>query len=1331
MIRPTVRCDSKTFRAARHLMATTAMAAGLIAGAHQARALDGLATPAGEHVVGGAATFDRAAPGQLTINQGTDRAVINWDSFNIGKSATTQFVQPSSKSLAVNRVIGGHSDPTQILGTLKANGNIMVLDKNGILFGRDSRIDVGGIVASTGDVDTASIMGGGSKIDLHDFGAGAVVNEGTINVADAGLAAFVAPGVQNSGVINARLGRVSLASGGETATVDLYGDGLVELAVGGATGKALVKNSGAINAEGGTVQMTATAAKGVVDDVINTSGIVKVASVTQKGGKIILSGGKAGKVNVTGRLDASGVKGGSVTMTGDSIAVAQGASVKANGLAQGGDITILADKNTTIGGNLSAAGGGGFIETSAIDTLDILGTASILAPDGVWTLDPADLIIDDGNKAVYEGQLAVGDTNISVSNNLWFSTLLSWNSGHKLTGFAGHDLHVGGLLNQSGLDGNGDISLKANNDIFFSPLIDGTILVRGNNVSIKAGDEFRMRPGSVGGSGSVQTNGAGDITIETGHSTDDGELEIDNGYYVQSFGGTVKLKGSGQLYADADTVRNSGTGAINIFQNKGGSIQAAVDALHNTGTGLNTIKVGRGKYNEDVTVDEDNVLLRGASNHKSIVNATAFGFKVTGDDVTLDGFEVNGGDYGILVQNADNAAVKNNIIRGSSIDGIFGKNGTGIAITGNDIANIGVDGINVRKNEGTTTISGNTVNSVGDEGIEVHGSAEHPLGAVIIINNILDGTIGSGIGDDGIQVLLAPVSTTITGNTVIAAGSDGVEVHQGENVVISDNDLFDNKDQGIEVTTGGSLIVSGNDVERSRNEGIFVTGMDSANINGNSVIDTGRDGIHVQYTGEDNVHSPFGGFEGLTDNDFDVLITGNTVSNTGGNGIDVLYDGWSLIKGNIVTNAGQDYGDGILVDNGTILEGDDDFSVTKIIGNTVTDALDNGIHVVDVNRSLVDGNSVSFTESYPDGTNGILVEAHSYADDGDDDEEFSSRETGHLTFALFEGAEDFGYETIVSNNLTVDNAPQNGIMIDGDIDSALIASNIVTNNGINGLFAKGPDLGTVTLTGNRFTNNPTGARFESGLIDLTGASNTFNGGEVALLFAPFDLGEGGFAGMTLAGDTIGTTVFNGQSQFYVQLANGAFFDPGTPTLLDGTHASFNGLVPDVTGGNLTQAQYDGLEDRIFHYNDDQTLGLFFFGVVAPEEGSTQAQGGFDQEDAFNRFALFNVPGNGLNVTITGLPTIPGFNNPAPAPFSVANIEPAAGGDEGSQTPKNPQEVEPAAGGDETQNPPQGGEETSCWSDAVQSVGAGKPVNISYATGPDSLNDLSKCQNGSF
>nr|HPQ51294.1 filamentous hemagglutinin N-terminal domain-containing protein [Alphaproteobacteria bacterium] len=313
------------------------LAAGAVLVPHSSYALDNGALPLGETVIGGGATFDRSTTNALYVNQSTNRLVVNWNSFNIGSDAMTQFHQPSSGSLAVNRVVGKNSDPTQILGSLKANGRIMVLDRNGVLFGANSRVDVGGIVASTGDVSTKAVMRGDNTLVLKNLGsAGQVINNGLINITDGGLAAFVAPTVRNNGVISAKLGKVVLAAGIDTATVDLYGDGLVQLAMNDKTSAVLADNGGIINTEGGTVLMTASAAKNVVDSVVNMSGVINASSAKMVGGKIILSGGQGGTVKVSGSLNASGKTGGKIEIKGKAVELTNTSFVSANGGALNG-----------------------------------------------------------------------------------------------------------------------------------------------------------------------------------------------------------------------------------------------------------------------------------------------------------------------------------------------------------------------------------------------------------------------------------------------------------------------------------------------------------------------------------------------------------------------------------------------------------------------------------------------------------------------------------------------------------------------------------------------------------------------------------------------------------------------------------------------------------------------------------------------------------------------------------------------------------------------------------------------------------------------------------
>src|SRR5262245_29562965 len=92
------------------------------------------AGPEGASVVGGAATITGHGSAAVTINQSTPSAIINWHTFNIGRGESVTFQQPNSTSVALNRVTGGLG-PSEILGSLTANGRIFLINRDGILFG--------------------------------------------------------------------------------------------------------------------------------------------------------------------------------------------------------------------------------------------------------------------------------------------------------------------------------------------------------------------------------------------------------------------------------------------------------------------------------------------------------------------------------------------------------------------------------------------------------------------------------------------------------------------------------------------------------------------------------------------------------------------------------------------------------------------------------------------------------------------------------------------------------------------------------------------------------------------------------------------------------------------------------------------------------------------------------------------------------------------------------------------------------------------------------------------------------------------------------------------
>src|SRR5262249_8309063 len=306
------------------------------------------ANPMGAHVAAGQATVTSPDANTVQIQQQRNQAIINWNSFDIGSSESTVFNMPSANSVNLSRVVG--NDLSEISGRLQANGRLFLVNPQGIVFGSGATVNVGSLVATTSDITNENFLNGRLSFDqASPFANASIINNGRISIAEHGLAALVAPEVENNGIIEAQLGQVVLG-GMQTFALDLTGDGLLSFAVGDpvqaapADGGGVVQNNGTIRADGGRVLLTAETAAGVVDNAINMSGVIEAHSVGVDAEGVITLSGDDGLVQVSGTLDASGSaagqSGGSVSVTGDRLLVTDGARIDASGPAGGGTVLV-------------------------------------------------------------------------------------------------------------------------------------------------------------------------------------------------------------------------------------------------------------------------------------------------------------------------------------------------------------------------------------------------------------------------------------------------------------------------------------------------------------------------------------------------------------------------------------------------------------------------------------------------------------------------------------------------------------------------------------------------------------------------------------------------------------------------------------------------------------------------------------------------------------------------------------------------------------------------------------------------------------------------------
>ncbi|MGE5492081.1 MAG: caspase family protein [Actinomycetota bacterium] len=389
-----------------------------------------LANPTGATVASGSATFATQG-GTLTVTN-SNGAIINWQQFNIGANETTRFIQPNAQSTVLNRVVG--VDPSQIMGTLQSNGQVFLINPNGIVFGRSAIIDVPGLIASTLNLSDADFQS--RKFNFSGGGFGPLVNQGRISTPLGGSVMLIGSDVRNEGVITTPQGQVVLAAGKSVSLVDTAGPELsVTLTASG--NKAV--NLGEINATGGKID--------IFGALIEQQGILRADSASVDAqGRIILkatesttvsgsisatnSAGQGGSIQVLGKdvtltgtasIDASGAAGGGQVLVGGdwqgknpSVANAQtttmqaGASIKADatGNGNGGKVVLWSEQNTDFKGSIFARGGasggnGGQVETSG-HSLQIGGTVDTRAPKGAmgfWLLDPAAYCFDNTSSA--------------------------------------------------------------------------------------------------------------------------------------------------------------------------------------------------------------------------------------------------------------------------------------------------------------------------------------------------------------------------------------------------------------------------------------------------------------------------------------------------------------------------------------------------------------------------------------------------------------------------------------------------------------------------------------------------------------------------------------------------------------------------------------------------------------------------------------------------------------------------------------------------------------------------------------------------------------------
>ncbi len=479
------------------------------------------AAPVGGVVTSGNATINQSG-NTTNINQTTSKASINWQNFNVNSNETVNFNQPNTNSITLNRVVG--NEKSVIDGTLNANGQVWILNSNGILFNSNAKVNTSGLVATTAELSDKDFQDG--NYNFKNSKSNSVVNLGTIDVSNNGYVVLASNEVRNAGTIKAIKGKVYL-SGNSEYTINLNGNSIVNLIVTKGVLDALAENSGTIIANGGEIYLTTNAVNELLKGVVNNTGVIEANSLDDVTGKVEVYA-HGGTANVGGTIDASA----------------------------------------------PVSGDGGFIETSGknvkISSNAKITTKSKNGKTGTWLIDPNDFTIAASGGDITGTQLGtdLGSNNIKISTvtqgttggngDIFVNDNVTWTT-NKLTLEAEGNININANLKANS---NGSLDMKTGyNGTSYTDTTKSVLVGMNSDGTFKGKVSFYSDAGTTarGGTGFLSINGNGYTVINAlGASNTDA-----NTGKLTSIGTT----GYYALGADIDATATATNGTWNYLYN--------------------------------------------------------------------------------------------------------------------------------------------------------------------------------------------------------------------------------------------------------------------------------------------------------------------------------------------------------------------------------------------------------------------------------------------------------------------------------------------------------------------------------------------------------------------------------------------------------------------------------------------------------------------------------------------------------------------------------------------------------------------------------------------
>lgn len=874
-----------------------------------------VALPQGAQVVQGSATLNQTDPANLTVTQGSSHAILNWDRFDIGSDEGVFFDLPDAGSISLNRVVGGHA--SSILGRLGSNGQVYLINPQGVMFGAGSQVNVGSLLATTADVGDDAFMAGGPT--RFAGGQGVIRNEGTLTVAPYGYVVLAAPIVENAGSVEALQGDIRLA-GAAAFTIDPVGDNLLTLAPDPMAFAAHVNNTGVLRAGGGRVALTTQATDAALASVINTSGLIEATTVNNVGGRITLGTASTQRTTVAGTLAANGAdKAGVVDVVGHFVDVQTGARIEANSMraGDGGVVTVVGDA-TVFRGVAQARGGsqsgnGGFIEISGHNFLYFAGSADTLASNGVFgtlLFDPINITITDGGPDADDAQIVDGMTLAADGGASSFSisedALEALAAGTNISLEATNNITMDDLtdnvltlattgsvsfLADSDGDGNGNFSMTGTDEIVTAG---ADLTITGAHIQVGRLDTDAAAGGAVALN---TTGGTGTITAVQNMLTD---------------GGTITLDGDLALGGDVTLVTGATGAAVEVT----GNVVGASDILTLSAGSGNAITLGGDVTLDDMVMTSGGTLNMGGAwvvaGHLDFTNVGAVTLTAN-SSVNADG---GAGNITFDSGNTINGARTLSLTGNNLVLPTAGNSTALVALTTNATAGLTLGNVTtaVDQNHNASTITlGGTLTSNGGDVI-----LHDPV--LLSADSALVASAGNVTVHDTINSAGAPESdlaVTATGGTATLTGVIG-GTHALDTLTVNGTTVVMHgvHTEGAQSYTGAAT-VAGNSSSESGN----ITFNNAVALGGTAAFDTATGNTDVVFANTLNGAHALTAATGTGNLRLQGVVGGSTplasLANTGA----------SVVTANVTTSGNQTYdtlavGGNLTSTGGTIATGD-------------------------------------------------------------------------------------------------------------------------------------------------------------------------------------------------------------------------------------------------------------------------------------------------------------------------------------------------------------------------------------------------------------------------